>query len=113
MGTRSHYPAEIKWKAIEMKKAGYSNRIIMDQLGIKNVSQIKTWMKWHRTNQTYRFEQPVGKQYSYGKGARELNEVEQLRLENEHLKAQLLIWGKYLEIERGGSRTSSNKYGRR
>ena len=59
---------EVKWKVIEMKKDGYSNRTIMEKLGIKNVSQIKTWMKWYRTDQTYRFQQPVGKQYSYGKG---------------------------------------------
>ncbi|WP_049131569.1 helix-turn-helix domain-containing protein, partial [Bacillus cereus] len=44
-----------------MKKDGYSNRTIMEQFGIKNVSQIKTWMKWYRTGQTYRFQQPVGK----------------------------------------------------
>ena len=32
MGTRVHYLEEIKWKAIEMKQAGYTNREIMDQL---------------------------------------------------------------------------------
>ncbi|WP_030029340.1 helix-turn-helix domain-containing protein, partial [Bacillus thuringiensis] len=82
MKTRVHYPEETKWKVIEMKKDGYSNRTIMEKLGIKNVSQIKTWMKWYRTDQTYRFQQPVGKQYSYGKGPKELSELEQLRLEN-------------------------------
>ncbi|SMD41233.1 Transposase and inactivated derivatives [Bacillus sp. JKS001846] len=100
MKTRVHYPEEIKWKVIEMKKDGYSNRTIMEKFGIKNVSQIKTWMKWYRTGQTYRFQQPVGKQYFYGKGSKELNELEQLRLENKQLKTKLLIWGKYLEIER-------------
>jgi transposase-like protein len=59
---RVHYPEEIKWKAVEMKEEGYSNPFIMDTLGIKNVSQIKTWMRWYRTHQTYRFSQPVGKQ---------------------------------------------------
>ncbi|MBS9803377.1 transposase, partial [Bacillus thuringiensis serovar sumiyoshiensis] len=49
MKTRVHYPEETKWKVIEMKKDGYSNRAIMEKLGIKNVSQIKTWMKWYRT----------------------------------------------------------------
>ncbi|WP_422424826.1 hypothetical protein [Bacillus sp. PSXD-155] len=34
----------------------------MDQLGIKNKAQIKTWMKWHRDGETYRFSRPVGKQ---------------------------------------------------
>ncbi|WP_442859338.1 MULTISPECIES: hypothetical protein [Bacillus] len=40
----------------------------MDQLGIKNKTQVKTWMKWYHNGETYRFHQPVGKQYSYGKG---------------------------------------------
>lgn len=45
-----------------MKKDGYSNRTIMETLSIKNASQVKTWVKWYRTNQTYRFQQPVEKQ---------------------------------------------------
>ena len=73
-----------------MKKGGYSNRTIMVKLGIKNVPQIKTWMKWYRTGQTYRFQQPVGKQYSYGKRPKELSELEQLCLENKHLKQNYL-----------------------
>ncbi|PER16169.1 IS3 family transposase, partial [Bacillus cereus] len=67
---------------------------IMEKLGIKNVSQIKTWMKWYRTDQTYRFQQPVGKQYSYGKGPKELSELEQLRLENKHPKNKITCMGK-------------------
>ncbi|PGD58792.1 IS3 family transposase [Bacillus wiedmannii] len=94
MNTRVHYPEETKWKVIEMKKDGYSNRTIMEKLGIKNVSQIKTWMKWYRTDQTYRFQQPVGKQYSYGKGPKELSELEQLRLENKHPKNKITCMGK-------------------
>lgn len=39
-------------------------------------------MKWYRTDQTYLFQQHVGKQYWYGKGPKELNALEQLRLEN-------------------------------
>lgn len=46
MGTRKSYSEEIKWKAIELKKQGYTNKEIMEQLGIKNKAQIKTWMKW-------------------------------------------------------------------
>ncbi|AZQ45697.1 IS3 family transposase [Bacillus albus] len=94
MKTRVHYPEKTKWKVIEMKKDGYSNRTIMEKLGIKNVSQIKTWMKWYRTDQTYRFQQPVGKQYSYGKGPKELSELEQLRLENKHPKNKITCMGK-------------------
>ncbi|QIW21094.1 IS3 family transposase [Bacillus thuringiensis] len=94
MKTRVHYPEEVKWKVIEMKKDGDSNRTIMEKLGIKNVSQIKTWMKWYLTGQTYRFQQPVGKQYAYGKGPNELSELEKLRLENKHFKNKITCMGK-------------------
>lgn len=57
-------------------------------------------MKWHREGETYRFSRPVGKQYSYRKVPKELNELEQIRLENKHLKTKLLIYGNYLEIKR-------------
>ncbi|EJV59113.1 hypothetical protein [Bacillus cereus] len=36
MKTRVHYPEEIKWKVIEVKKDGYSNRTIEGEI-IKNV----------------------------------------------------------------------------
>ncbi|TYR81775.1 hypothetical protein FZC66_08060 [Priestia megaterium] len=68
MGSRVHYPEEIKWKVVELKEKGYSNQTIIEIVRIKNMSQIKTWIKWYRTGQTHRFSQPVGKQYTYGKG---------------------------------------------
>ncbi|MBT2710790.1 IS3 family transposase [Pseudomonas sp. ISL-84] len=91
MGTRVHYPEEIKWEAIKLKQKGLSNQAIMDQLGIKNVSQIKTWMKWHREGQVHRFSQPVGKQYTYGKGPGQLSEVDELRRKIKQLEIQLKI----------------------
>lgn len=36
------YSVETKLACIEMKKAGKSNKVIMDPLGIKNVSRAKT-----------------------------------------------------------------------
>lgn len=33
-----HYPAEIKWKVVEIKQEGFKNKKIMDALGIKNVA---------------------------------------------------------------------------
>lgn len=80
-----------------MKKDSYSNHTIMDILGVNNVSQIKTWMTQYRTDQTYRFQQPVGKQYSYGKRSKELSELERLRLKNIHLKTKLFVEGKELK----------------
>jgi transposase-like protein len=106
MGTRVHYAEEIKWEAIKMKQAGKTNQEIMDQLGIKNKTQIKTWMRWYKDGQTYRFSQQVGKQYSYGKGTEELSELEQLKLKNKQLETELEILKKYQEIERSWSRRS-------
>ena len=74
------YSVETKLACIEMKKVDKSNKVIMDALGVKNASQVKTWWRW------YRFHQPVGKQYTYGKGMKQLSEVEQLRLQVDLLK---------------------------
>ena len=80
------YSVETKLACIEMKKAGKSNKVIMDTLGIKNASQVKTWWRWYQKGELYRFHQPVGKQYTYGKGMKQLSKVEQLRLQVELLK---------------------------
>ncbi|EEM19422.1 Transposase [Bacillus thuringiensis serovar tochigiensis BGSC 4Y1] len=39
---RKSYSEEIIWKIIELKKQGYTNKEIMEQLGIENKTQIKT-----------------------------------------------------------------------
>ena len=80
------YSVETKLACIEMKKAGKSNKVIMETLSIKNVSQVKTWWRWYRNGELHRFHQPVGKQYTYGKGMEQLSEAEQLRLQVELLK---------------------------
>ncbi|MFC6994821.1 hypothetical protein [Streptococcus loxodontisalivarius] len=77
---------ETKLACIEMKKAGKSNKVIMETLGIKNVSQVKTWWRWYKNDELHRFYQPVGKQYTYGKGLEQLSEVEQLRMQVKLLK---------------------------
>ncbi|MFS0823805.1 IS3 family transposase [Bacillus sp. 1P02SD] len=90
--TKNFYSYETKMKAIEMKMSGqYSNREIMEELGIVNDSQIRIWMMWYRKGEMYRFSQPIGKQYSFGKGPEELTEMEQLRRENQHLQIHLEI----------------------
>nr|WP_172686367.1 IS21 family transposase [Macrococcus caseolyticus]AIU53930.1 putative integrase [Macrococcus caseolyticus] len=78
---RVAYSVEIKYKVVEMKLKGYSTREIMDALNIKNESQVKVWWKWYRNGETHRFNQQVGKQYSYGKGNEELSTVETLKIE--------------------------------
>ena len=85
------YSVETKLACIEMKKVAKSNKVIMDTLGIKNVSQVKTWWRWYQNDELYRFYQPVGKQYTYGKGMKQLSEVEQLRLQVELLKKYLIL----------------------
>ncbi|EXJ22892.1 Transposase [Alkalibacterium sp. AK22] len=63
------YSSEVKWAVVKAKLSGeLTNKEIMGKYGIKNVTQIKTWMKWCRTNQIHRFDQPIGKQYLYGLG---------------------------------------------
>ena len=97
---RIPYSAETKWKCIEMKKTGYTNKEIQGALNIKNISQVKTWWRWYRKGESHRFDQQVGKQYSYGKGQEELSEVEQLKLENCRQATELEILKKYKEMER-------------
>ncbi|MBG9786310.1 transposase, partial [Brevibacillus laterosporus] len=75
---------EIKMKAVEMRLAGIPVKEVMDQLCIKNKTQLKTWMRWYRNGETHRFE-PVGKQYTYGKGAEFTSELEKLKQENRFL----------------------------
>ncbi|WP_342476556.1 IS3 family transposase [Paenibacillus sp. FSL H7-0350] len=89
MATRVSYPVEIKMKAIEMRLAGVPVSDVMRQLGIRNRTQLKVWMKWYREGEIHRMEQPVGKQYSLGKGPEATTELERLKAENRFLKQQL------------------------
>ncbi|KAF6577587.1 IS3 family transposase [Paenibacillus sp. EKM211P] len=89
MATRVSYPLEIKMKAIEMRLARVPVKEVMEQLGIRNKTQLKTWMRWYRKGEVHRLEQPVGKQYSYGKGPEHSSELEKVKAENRFLKQQL------------------------
>lgn len=91
---RVHYSPEVKWKAVNMKLAGHSTCEIMKVLGIKNDTQIETWMKWYRQGETHRFHQPLGKQYTYNKGIDELSEVERLTLRIKQLEMHNEVLGK-------------------
>lgn len=93
------YSSEVKWAVVKDKLSGeLTNQEIMEKYGIKNVSQIKTWMKWYRTNQIHRFDQPIGKQYSYGLGPDSKNEEEKKNRQLEHLQMENEILKKYLEM---------------
>ncbi|WP_143588897.1 IS3 family transposase [Terribacillus halophilus] len=94
MGTRVSYPVEIKMKAVEMRLAGVPVKEIMNELNIKSRSQVKTWVRWYKSEETHRFEQPVGKQYTYGKGPAYSSEVEELQAENRFLRQQNEVFKK-------------------
>ncbi|MFF2596976.1 IS3 family transposase [Priestia megaterium] len=89
MGTRVSYPAEIKIKAIEMRLAGIPVKEVLSQLNIRSYTQLKRWMRWYKNGEMYRFEQPVGKQYSYGKGPGFKDEMSKLKAENRYLTQQI------------------------
>ncbi len=100
MGTRVSYPVEVKMKAIELRLAGVPIKEVMEQLQIRNYTQLKVWMKWYREGELHRLEQPVGKQYSFGKGPRYDSELARLEVENRFLKQQIEVLNKYNELER-------------
>ncbi|RPK03499.1 hypothetical protein BSBH6_02973 [Bacillus subtilis] len=100
MGTRVSYPVEVKQKAVEMRLAGVPMKEIMQELNIKNKTQVQTWVRWYKAGDTHRFEQPVGKQYTYGKGPDYSSELEKLQAEIRYLRQQNEVLKKYNELER-------------
>ncbi|MCG7346592.1 helix-turn-helix domain-containing protein [Sporosarcina sp. ACRSL] len=100
MGTRVSYPEEVKLKAIEMRLAGVPVKEVMEELNIRNYTQLKTWMRWYRNGEMHRLAQPVGKQYAFGKGPEFESETARLQAENRYLKQQVEVLKKYAELER-------------
>ena len=100
MGTRVSYPKELKLQAVQMKLQGIPTKVVMEKLNIRNDTQVETWMRWYKNGEMHRFDQPVGKQYTYGKGPENLSEMELLKNENLFLKQQLEVLKKYAELER-------------
>ncbi|WP_214755841.1 IS3 family transposase, partial [Exiguobacterium sp. J14376] len=86
--------SEVKWAVVKDKLSGeLTTKEIMEKYGIKNKSQVETWMRWYRSNELYRFDQPIGKQYTYGHGPDSASEddkrerqISHLKMENEILK---------------------------
>lgn len=68
MTKKTRYSIETKLRAIELKQQGYSTAVIMKELGIKNKTQVQTWLRWATNGELHRIHQPIGKQYSYQKG---------------------------------------------
>lgn len=100
MGTRVSYPVEVKMKAIEMRLAEVPVKKVMEELNIRNKTQLKRWMHWYRNGEMHRLKQPVGKQYAFGKGPDYESETAKLQAENRDLKQQIEVLKKYAELER-------------
>jgi transposase len=100
MGTRVSYPVELKMKAIEMRLAGVPEKEVMERLNIRNKTQVQTWMRWYRNGELHRLKQPVGKQYTFGKGPDFHSDLEKVQAENRFLKQQIEVLKKYVELER-------------
>lgn len=100
MVKRVAYPVEVKKEAIKMKLEGKTTSEIMNKLNIRNKTQVKTWWKWYKNGESYRFSQSVGKQYSYGKGNECSSPLEVLERENKYLKQEIDVLKKYKELER-------------
>ncbi len=83
-----------------MKQENVPAKTIMEELGIKNKTQVETWWRWYRNGENHRLVQPVGKQYSYGKGPEGQSTEQQLRNENKFLKMHVEVLKKYKELER-------------
>lgn len=106
MGSKKRvYPEEVKQKVIRMKLSGdYTNAEIMEIHQIKNVSQIKTWMKWYQDGETDRLAKNIGRPNS---SAKEMSEVETLKKKVFYYEMKEELMGKYRELERRWNRPSS------
>ncbi|MEI4791458.1 transposase [Bacillus sp. FJAT-53060] len=67
MKKRVSYPISVKEEAVRMKLIGIPTKEIMDKLGIKNSTQVKTWMKWYRDVDTIGFINQSGNNIHMGK----------------------------------------------
>jgi len=94
MTKKTKYSIETKLKAIELKQQGYSTTYILKELGIKNKTQVDTWLRWAANGELHRLHQPIGKQYTYQLGVSELSELEQMQLRVQELEMQNEILGK-------------------
>ncbi|WP_377946574.1 hypothetical protein [Alkalibacillus flavidus] len=57
-------------------------------------------MRWYHNSEIHRFDQPIGKQYSYGHGPEFKSEDERKNRQIDHLKAENDILKKYMEIKK-------------
>jgi transposase len=95
------YTSEIKWAVVRDKLEGKMTiKEIMDKYGIKNRSQVETWVRWYKKGEIYRFDQPIGKQYSFVHGPEFAIEDERISNQVTHLKMENEILKKYLAMKK-------------
>lgn len=101
MRTNRFYPEKIKREVIRLRMEEHvPYQELMKQFGIKNKSQIKTWVKWFKQGDDHRLAQPPGKQYTFGKGPEEGTEVEELRKKLAYYEMKEDVMGKATALER-------------
>ena len=84
MSKKKSYSIETKLKAVELKQNGYSNAYIMNELQIKNKTQIQTWGRWGEQGEVHRLYQSMDQQYAYQKGVTDWSDIEQASDEFKH-----------------------------
>lgn len=94
MSKKRVYSIETKLKAVELKQTGYSVSYIMNELQIKNKTQIKTWCRWVEQGEAHRLYQKIGQSYTHQKGVKSLTELEQAHLRIQELEMENEILGK-------------------
>lgn len=95
------YTSETKWAVVRDKLEGkLTTREIMEKYNVKNKSQIETWMRWYKKGEVYRFDQPIGKQYTFGHGPEFAKEEDRTKNQNTHLKMENEILKKYLAMKK-------------
>lgn len=47
---RVSYSSEIKWKCVELRAAILITKDFMNELNIRNRTQVYTWWRWYLTN---------------------------------------------------------------
>jgi hypothetical protein len=68
-----------------MRLAGIPVKQILIELNIRHKTQVETWMRWYKNGEIHRFEQPVGKEYTFDKDPEYENEQAKLEVENRYL----------------------------
>lgn len=99
-GNKSYVSNRSEEKGHSDEKRKYSSPCHYGRTRHLNKTQIETWWRWYRNREEHRLVQPIGKQYTFGKGPEGLSEKDQLIQENKYLKMQVALLKKYQKMGR-------------